>query len=204
MKSNLIFLTILLLASSNVNAAPDVKAFIDGDRTAFSTLNHKKSKGLNMEFAYPKGWVAKEGEKPNIVQKFVSESGMEMVAITVKTLPTPAGTKVTEEEMKEFFTEDALREMVPDGAKVFMAKPTKVEGLPAGMIEYSVKAERLGVVVETHAINFMFIYGSNLVSVSFSVMGMPDSKIKVEDRVKELRPIFLAMANRILLPDKWK
>ena len=157
-----------------------------------------------MEFAYPKGWVAKEGEKPNIVQKFVSESGMEMVAITVKTLPTPAGTKVTEEEMKEFFTEDALREMVPDGAKVFMAKPTKVEGLPAGMIEYSVKAERLGVVVETHAINFMFIYGSNLVSVSFSVMGMPDSKIKVEDRVKELRPIFLAMANRILLPDKWK
>lgn len=205
MKTNLTFLAIILLAYPQLDAAPDAKAFIDGNRTAFSTLNHKKAKGVNMEFAYPKGWVAKEGEKPNVVQKFVSESGLETAMITVKEIPVPAGTpKATEEDMKEFFAEDNLKGMIPEGATTIIAKQTKVEGLPAGMIEYSAKSERLGVVVETHSINFMIISGTNLVSVSFSVMGLPDSKTKVEDRVKEFRPIFMSMANTISLPDKWK
>lgn len=204
MKTILRFLAILTLAIPRLEAAPDPKAFVDGDRTAFSTLNHKKANGLNMEFAYPKGWVAKEGEKPHIVQKFVSESGLETAMITVKALPVPAGTKATEEDMKEFFAEGNLKGMMPDGAKTITAKLTKVEGLPAGMTEYSAKGERLGLVIDINSINFMFISESNFVSVSFSVMSLPDSKTKAEDRIKEFRPIFMAMANTISLPDKWK
>jgi hypothetical protein len=50
----------------------------------------------------------------------------------------------------------------------------------------------------------MFVSGSNFVSVSLSIIGVPDSKASIEGRVKEYRPLFLAMANRISLPDKWK
>ena len=195
MKTNLTFLAILFLAFTQLDAAPDAKAFIDGNRTAFSTQNHKEAKGVNMEFSFPKGWVAKEGEKPNVVQKFVSESGLETAMISVKTLPVPEGvpegTKPTEEDMKEIFCEDNLKGMILEGAKTITAK-------------YSVTAERLGVVVETHSLSFMFMSGINMITVNFSVMGLPDSKTKVEDRVKEFRPIFMSMANTISLPDKWK
>ncbi len=207
MKQKITFLAVsLLIGYQLLYAAPDVKSFVDGKRTNFSTLSHKKAKGLNMTISYPEGWVAKEGEKPNVVQKFVSDGGggLEMSTIIVKSLPVPKDTKLTDDDLQEFFSDDNLKAMAPEGAKIFNSKRTKVEGLSGAMIEYLAKAERLGMVAEMYNLNYCFIYESNFVSVNFSVNGLPDSKIKIEDRIKDFRPIFLAMANTISIPDKWK
>ncbi|RJP31871.1 MAG: hypothetical protein C4547_15005, partial [Phycisphaerales bacterium] len=51
------------------------REFIDGRRLTFSTKDHPKARGANFTIAYPSSWKAAEGERPHIVQKFVSEGG---------------------------------------------------------------------------------------------------------------------------------
>lgn len=198
----------MLLSSANLlQAAPDVNSFVDGKWTKFSTLNHKKANGLVITLCYPVGWVSKEGEKPHIVQKFVSDGGKgsETAMILIKEMPPlPADVKPTEEDLKEFFSEDALKTMAPTGAKIFVAKQTKIEGLIGGTVEYSANGERLGVTIEQRSIMYCFIYDNKFVSVSFTVSGLPNAKTTAEDHMKEFRPLFLAMANKISLSDRWK
>lgn len=55
-----------------------------------------QAKGVNFTISYPNSWRAAEGERPNILQKFVSEGGhgLEMMILT-KDLPSPPGTVLT-------------------------------------------------------------------------------------------------------------
>ncbi|MBK7808494.1 MAG: hypothetical protein IPJ51_19720 [Saprospiraceae bacterium] len=45
----------------------NTKEFMDDFRTKYSTKNHPKSKGLNYTISFPKSWIVKEGERPNII-----------------------------------------------------------------------------------------------------------------------------------------
>ncbi len=204
MRRNSIFIAVLILAIGRIFAAPDVQTIIDGDWTKFSTLKHDKAKGLNIEISYPKGWKSLDVNMPNVVQRFASESGRETATIAVEALPVQPGVKITEDEMREFFTEETLKEMTPDGAKILVAKPIRIEGLPAGMSEYSVTSEKSGVTMKIHSISLMLIHENHIVSVIFSVSGVPNSQADISDRVTEFRPLFLAMANKISLPDRRK
>lgn len=81
----------------------------------FSTKNHAKAKGTNLTFSYPASWKAAEGNRPNIIQKFVSENGhgLEMFLVMVKDMPLPQGHIMTPQELDEFFIEKELKECCP-------------------------------------------------------------------------------------------
>ena len=202
-----ILLIALVVAYSPVWAAtPAIKEFIDGKRTKFSTQGHAKAKGLEMTVAYPKSWAAKEGERPNIVQKFVSDGGrgLEMVMIITKTLPLPAGTKISEAELKEFFTPAEMKEMLPEGAKFIDAKATKIEGLPAGILEYSMRRERAGMTLDMQVIAYIFIHGTTMVQLHCQVGGPPTNGAPLNQHIGEFLALFVLMANSIVLQDNWK
>ena len=152
-----------LLFSQEVDA---VREFLDGNRTTFNTQNHPKAKGVHFTIAYPNSWVAKEGEQPNIVQNFVSEGGrgLEMAMIVTKTLALPVGTTISEADLKECFTPTEMKDMLPEGAKFINAKQTKIEGLPAGILEYSMRGEREGITVDTQIISYIFIQHMSIIA----------------------------------------
>jgi hypothetical protein len=56
-------------------AAAPAREFLDGICSNFSTKGHAKAKGVSLSIVYPENWAAAEGERLNIVQKFVSEGG---------------------------------------------------------------------------------------------------------------------------------
>ena len=195
----------LVAVSLQAFAAPPAQQFLAA-KTKYNTAGHAKAKGLVMTIEYPTSWAAKEGERPNIVQKFVSEGGrgLEMVLITTKTLPIPPGTKPTEQELKDVLAPSELKEMIPDGATFLDAKATKVEGMPAGILEYSMRGERAGMKIDMRTVSFIFIHASTMVWVSCSVSMPPTTSDALTQRMAEFMPLFTLMANSIVLPDKWK
>ena len=197
---------ILLACGTAYAVTPAAKEFTDGNKTKFNTSGHAKAKGLKMTIAYPNSWAAEEGERPNIVQKFVSDGGrgLEGALIITKTLPLPPGTKVTEQELKEFFAPAEMKGMVPDGATFLGGKLTKIEGLPAGMIEYSMRQERAGMTIYTRTIAFIFIHGSTMVQLQCFVGALPTTPTALAQRMAEFMPLFTLMANSIVLEDEWK
>ena len=91
--------------------------FARGYKRVFRTAGHPKAKGVDFQISYPASWRRSEGERPNIIQKFVSENGrgLEMAMLMVKDLPTPPGYKVTRADLDNLFSEKELRGMVPAG-----------------------------------------------------------------------------------------
>lgn len=182
-----------------------IREFVEGHRTTFSTKGHPKANGVNFTIAYPNGWKSAEGERPNIVQKFVSEGGrgLETMMIIAIELPVPAGTTIAGQELVELVAPSALREMLPRGATFVSAKSTAIEADPAGILEFTMRADRAGMSLFMHAWTLNFIQGNTLVQVQFQVGGLAGAESEVERRMAAYKPLFTLMANTIVFPDKW-
>lgn len=195
----------LLPSTLLAQTADPAREFLDGHRTIFSTKGHAKAKSVNFTIAYPNSWAAAEGERPNIVQKFVSESGrgLESAMIITKELPLPPGMALTKEDLKDLFAPSELRGMLPPGAVLVDARSTEIEAVPAGILEHTMRAERAGMALLVHAWTLTFVSGKTLVQVQFQVGGPAGSEGDVSRRMAAFKPLFTLMANSIVFPDKW-
>lgn len=208
MITRIVFGIALLLAPSSQSLAQSTdvtREFLIGQRTTFSTKDHPKAKGVNFTISYPNSWAALEGIRPNIVQKFVSNSGKGLASamILTKDLQLPPGTIVSEAELEDLFAPTELRGMVPSGAVFVDAKSTKIEGIPAGILEYTSRTERAGMEVEIHVWSLNFVTSDTLVQIFFQVGGLAGTEGDLSLRMAEFKPLFTLMANSIVLPEKW-
>lgn len=183
---------------------PAVAEFTNRQKTKFSTEKHAKAKGLNMTISYPNSWAAKEGDRPNILQKFVSNGGTGTELFMILTKSLPGGATLSDEEAKDLFTEESLKEFVPEGSNFLSARPTKIEGVPAGILEFSKRAERAGMVIDMQTISYIFFSGSTMVQIQCQVGSLPGGKVTAKGRMEEMSPLFTLIANSVVLPDKWK
>lgn len=206
---NRVALSLALLSLSGYSFAQSsgsTRDYVSGNRTTFSTKDHPKAKGVHFTIAYPSSWSREEGERPNIVQKFVSEGGrgLESVMIITKDLPLSPGTVISEQDQKEFFSPSELRGMLPKGATLVDAQATSVDGTPAGVLEYTLRAENVGISLPIHAWTLNFISGITLVQVAFQVAGPPTGlESDVSRRMAQFKPLFRLIANSIVFPLKW-
>lgn len=180
-----------------------IREFASGQKTKFSTDGHPKAKGVRLSLYYPNSWTAKEGERPNIVQKFVSTRGrgVEMAVLITKSLPPDL--EYSAQELREFFAPDNLKDMVPDGALFLAATSTKIETLPAGILDFVVNEQRAGMTVSMRTASLIFIEKNTMVQFQFSVGGTASTLQELEDRMTLLRPLFTLMSNSIILEDMW-
>lgn len=197
----------LLALTWIVNAqtiSPTTKEFLDGKAIKYSIKGHPKSKGASFTIKYPASWEAEEGERPNIVQKFVSDNGkgFEMAMIITKSIPPDE--PFTQADVQEIFSPEGLKQMVPDGGKFLSAKSTKIENEPAGIVEYSMRNERAGMKVEARTLMLFFLQKRTLVSVQFWVWPSPYSSDSIAKRYESFRLLFVSMMNSIVFDDKWK
>lgn len=184
--------------------ASAVVEFTEGKTAKFSSKGHVKSKGAVFTMQYPQSWSAQEGERPNIVQKFVSESGrgLEMALIITKTIPPDV--PLTKESIKDTLSQGSLKNLVPEGSAFIRAVTTKIEGESAGLLEYSSRQQRVGVEIATRVLALIFFQGRTMVQVQFQVGGLSSNATEVSKRAALFRPLFQLMMNSIVFEDKWK
>jgi len=115
--------------------------------------------------------------------------------IVAKTLPLPAGTTITEADLKGFFTPAEMKYMLPEGARFINAKQTEIEGLPAGILEFSMRGERAGMAIDMQVISYMFVHRSTMLQLQCAVSGVA--------AMAKFKTLFTLMANSIVIPDRW-
>jgi hypothetical protein len=202
-------LPLALLAAfiSSVHAqslSEDAAAFQNGTAPKFSTKGHSKSKGAVFTIKYPPSWKAKEGERPNIVQMFVSESGRGFETAGIVTKLIPPNERLTKADIQATFSPEGLKEFLPSGTKLIRVKTTKIEGEPAGLIEYSARMERAGAEVDSQTLMLVFFQGRTMVSLMFQTSALSSDSAGLSRRFEKFRPIFNLMMNNIVFDDKWK
>lgn len=173
---------------------PELKEFLEGGVSKFSSKDHPKAKGANFSINFPRSWLVQESDRPNIVQKFSSQNGrgFESANITTKRFSV----SIPERERSRLLSSaERLRDLLPKEATVLSTKPTKIEGQPAGLVEYSINAGRAGLSFEMRALSLAFFQEQTLVVLSFFV-AVPggDSAARFED----FKPLFQAVMNSIV------
>lgn len=207
MKHLILSIACVFLCASQVCAqnpiADATKEILDGRISKFNTKGHPKSKGVVFTISLPTSWIAKEGDRPNIVQKFVSENGKGAAMVMVITKAMPADYPLTKALIREVLSPEGLKGMLPKGARLIRAQSTKIEDEPAGLLEYSTHMERTGQEIEMQTLSLFFFQGQTMVSVQFALGGQTQPET-LQKQFNACRPLFNMIMNSIVFDRKWK
>ena len=175
--------------------------FVAGAIEKFSTRGHAKAKGVVFTMAYPKSWKATEGERPDTIQKFASDSGKGLEEVLILTKELPADRTVTPQRIEEILSPAGLKEHLPDGATFIRTNTTIIGNEPVGILYYSLgQKKKDGSKHDTHSVICMFVQGRTLVQIQFHIVG--SSYSPSETRVPYYLPLWDLMMRSIVFSDK--
>jgi hypothetical protein len=180
--------------------------FSRGYTRVFRTKDHPKAKGVDFQIRHPVSWRAAEGDRPNVIQKFVSENGrgLEMVMLMVKDLPLPPGRRITERELDGFFVERELRQMLPAGARFITGKPITLDGHRGGVLVFDQTVQRLDVALTIRSLHFMSIRGGKMITVQCMVSTPPGQDATLQERFSRVEPLFRLVGDSFILQEQYR
>ncbi|MEQ6918756.1 hypothetical protein [Halomonas aquatica] len=112
---------------------------LDGHRAMFSTTGHDKSMGLDLTMTLPLSWLAREGRRPHIVQKWRSQGGHGRAEIML--LIQDLGMPLTSEEVEEMMANEDFSTWVPDEVEYLDASRLRIDNQPSVAIDYVLTQE---------------------------------------------------------------
>lgn len=168
-------------------------------RQRFNTEGHPKSLGLNLLLDLPVSWVAAEGERPHIVQKWQSMAGFGQQMITLDIRST--GSEISKQDIKGLIDGGELRTLAPPGSYFISGGAQTVESLPGYWFDYSTTAERAGSkVYQIGRINTFFILDK-----AFSINCMTTvewrKKAQADQDFPKIKALCPMVVNSVVLKD---
>ena len=166
----------------------------------YDTKNHPKAKGVWMTVRYPQIWQAMEGERPNIVQKFVGEyggiNGMLMVQIKNAEADIESECKgMSAKDWGEVFKEPGITTLNP--------RPIHHDNQPGAILDFSQSAERAGMSYHSYHRIMVVCYKRNLVMAWCGSVEATSAQ-KVRGNMNVLAPLCTQYLNSVVLMDKYK
>lgn len=195
-----------LLPQTTLCQNRDLQAFLNGQKEKYFTKGHPKAKGINISIEYPSHWQRSEGERPNIVQKFSGDASDGITRMCVITIIDQPGLPkfFSSEDLDASFSPDALKEMVPNGARFLKGEKTRYDGEPGAWMICVMQQERSGFKFEVYVLQHVFLYSGKLVMIQCSVVGLASTSRTIEQIFYEYLPLFYQMGNSLIIYDKWE
>lgn len=170
----------------------------------FDTKNHPKAKGVWATVRYPSEWLPKEGERPNIVQKFSGDYKELFVMLAIQIMD--AGAPV-EKECRETSAIEFGKDLSDgENQKVTAIKKGSHEGKPAYFYDIESKQERAGMTTNTRSRVMSVCYKNTLVSTWCSPMKIDLQKQSIfttQQHLSDVNPLCFQFFNSLVLMDKY-
>ena len=176
--------------------------FIDGYRYKYSSDGSGKAKGVPFSLEIPITWAASDGERPNIVQKFVSENGrgLELLMVMVKDFPLEPGENITQEEIVEFIRSGEIQDIVPEGGVYVDGGELMLEGAPGYWYKAEVEMKRLRDTVGLELINYTIFLDNRFVSIMGQVLVSENGERIQSENISNYEKLFDLVANSLVIP----
>lgn len=173
--------------------------FAGGFQQRYRTDGTGKSVGVRLSLRLPRSWQGKDGERPHILQKWVSAGGTEtgMYMLYVK----DSGEKVdpTRRELEELVRTGEVNEFVEEGGKVNAAGVVHLERRNALWIDTSIRMERAGFLMyQRGTIHYVFTDGKVVGLFCQVITDEKDAK-KADANFNEIKPLCNLILNSLVL-----
>lgn len=187
------------------NPAQEFKA---GYTYTFNAKNHIKSKNTDWQIRLPKSWVAKEGNYPNVIQKFVSDcgNGSEVIVLLVQDISDLEPENINDkaefiENMNvDISSESFVNELIPSNSSLISSKPVKIDGNYGVMINIESKAEQMATTIKSRGVWFVFVKDFKLYFLQ-AFTSSQNTEENLESRMNKFSPLFYLIANSIIVND---
>lgn len=149
--------------------------------------------------------MAKEGQRPHIVQKFTGASTGSIVPgymINIQKLPSIRKIFLDGQMAEEIFAE-GVKGYLPPGAIYIDGGTTKIDAEFGAWVKYYFEQDTSGVKVGMYSLQYMLFYKGSMFTLQCSVAGSATEKLLLEDAFSSYLPLFQNIGSSIYIPDKW-
>lgn len=175
--------------------------------TEFSTFNfqlgeyisikdHPKAKEVNLKIKVPIGWEVKEGDRPNIVKKFVNEGNTYLILIKDNV------TFFSRKQMRESLLEDNFVKEFVQEAISFLKSPqvinqsvVTIDTYPAVQFKVKGKMERSGLTFPVMIKCWVVFYEDKIIFLQS--MGIDNPEFRA------LEQLYLLITNSVIFPEQY-
>lgn len=199
-----VFETLLLL---QFDTQPE-KEFTQHYVQTYCTKGHAKAKGSNWQIKVPYSFIQFEGDRPNIIQKFIRNEGnnnLVFITLMVKDFPSDAPETLSSSDWDEILAAEGYNEKDASTGremKFIYSQKMVFDGLAGGLVYFEQKTPRLNSVYYTGMYQFMFYYKKQLYTLQCAaVSNDKNQQIKMATKYKNL---FLLVANSIVVNSQYK
>jgi hypothetical protein len=161
-----------------------------------SIKDYPKAKGVNLKIKVPKGWKVEEGDRPNVVVKFIN--GSDVFLVTVEDYMT----FVSKKNARALFEDEEFVNNLSQGfSNVFQQwellekKRMTIDNYPALELVVAGKGERIGIQYEV-VMKTWYIF------VEDKIIYLQGSTPKSENRSAKSQ-LFNLLTNSVVLPDQY-
>jgi len=195
----------LLLFKSGYEKHPE-REFLDGYKYKYTINGAGKAKGVAFSIEAPKTWTAKEGNRPNIVQKFVSENGrgLELLLVLIKEMPLPPDETITEKDVAEILNPTDIKDFLPDGAEYITSGKVTLENLPGFWVHFKMNMSRVRNSVGMETMMYTIFYKNKMIQIQGQVTTSVNGKPMDRGGLKQYEKLFDLMANSFVVANMYK
>ena len=196
------FLETLLTFNPTYQNSPE-KEMIDGYINDYYTSESEKSNGLNIKIKYPKSWKAKNGDRPNVVQKFTSDNGhgLEVAILMINKLNEP----LNNEQIEYFLTKEVLEKQLPKKSEIISyQKDLKMDNINAASLTFYSEQTQMNVKLGSIIEFYIFYYNNCQVTLMFSVGQIENKRDDIYKRYEMNKKLFWRMANNVVLLSQYE
>ncbi|TCV80089.1 hypothetical protein [Sulfurirhabdus autotrophica] len=175
-----------------------VDEFTDGFRQRYHTDGAGKSQGVQLNLQLPRSWTAKEGERPHIVQKWVSENGTgsEIIHLDIQ---DAQGYNPTKKEMEKYVRSGEAKNSVPDGFKYVASGNFTLEGQTGYWLQIAMPLERAGIKMYLDSLAYQFYFQGKSIGLMCQAGGPESEKNNVNEAFKRIQPLCQQVLNSLVL-----
>lgn len=180
-----------------------LREFVEGFRQRFQTDGGGKSQGLKINLQLPKSWTGKDGERPHIVQKWVSLNSdyTELIQLIVMDAEDYNPTK---QEMLQFVADGETKTVIPDGATYLASGNFSLEKQTGYWVEMTMPVERAGFTTYQESLMNQIFFRGKGIAILCSTGGKVGEETKVGEAFQQrMKPLCQQVLNTLVLPQAY-
>ena len=179
-----------------------VGEFVDGFKQTYNTKDHAKAHGARLRMNLPRSWAAFDGDRPHIVQKWVSENGDGLNVITL-VIKNADGFNPEKHEIESLVESGRIKDALEEGARYISAGTFTIEGIPGFWVMQDVRTERAGMTYMQRMLEYQFFPYGNFVQLTCHAGGVDNAR-GIQAEFEKIAPLCRAVLNSFVLenPDE--
>jgi hypothetical protein len=161
-----------------------------------SIKDHPKAKGVNLKLKVPLGWKVEEGDRPNVVKKFVNNGNVYLILI--KDNATFFTRKqIRNSFIKENLADELIKELVSSlkQPKIISKVVITVDNYPTLQFTFTCNVERMGFIIPVRMKCWAIMYEDKFIYLQSSSFN--------NAKFDELEQLYSSITNSLVFPEQY-